>query len=72
MLVVGQVQIVCTEVIVHRGTEPHRPEVGVRQDPGPVVVAQPVDATEVVRVAVRHHGRVYVFVAGTHLGEAIS
>ena len=43
-----------------------------RQDPGAVVVAQPVDASEVVRVAVRHHGGVDVPVAGTDLGEAVA
>ena len=43
-----------------------------REDPRAVVVPQPVDAAEVVGVAVCHHSCVDVLEAGTDLGEAVS
>ena len=72
MLVVCQVQLVVAQIVAGLGVQPHRPEVGMREDPRAVVVPQPVDAAEVVGVAVCHHSCVDVLEAGTDLGEAVS
>ena len=55
VLVVGQVQFSRLHFLVDGCVHPYRPEVGMGEDPGAVVVAEAVHPSEVVGVAVGHH-----------------